>query len=100
MLKSINDGDTWVETGFYDEANSVSDTSPIVDIVVSPKFAKDNTVFVATEYTVYKSVDKGENFVCLTESPTWSGMIRDLDVALDNGGQLAIMVGTWSGDKR
>jgi hypothetical protein len=100
LLKSTDGGYTWVVTGFFEEWSDIegyhAPASPIVDIVVSPDYADDTTVFVATQYTVYQSVDSGKNFNCMEDDPGdyWDADINDIDVALDGRGRLAIMLGT------
>jgi hypothetical protein len=103
LMKSVDGGFTWSITGFYDtwydyDGAGHSDNTPVVDIVFSPDFAEDNTIIVATMFTVYQSVDGGKNFVCMDDTPAWSGQIRDLDVTLDSAGRLALMVGVWDDD--
>jgi hypothetical protein len=98
VLKSTDGGYSWIPTGFYDEWFDASDSSPIVDMVTSPDYNEDTTVFVATAWSVYQSVDGGKNFICMEDSPAWGGNITDLDVSLDDRGRLAVMVGTTAGD--
>ncbi|GAJ02086.1 unnamed protein product, partial [marine sediment metagenome] len=50
LMKSTNGGYAWKATGF-------DDTDTIVDVAVSPDYADDTTVLVATENLVYQSVD-------------------------------------------
>jgi len=98
VLKSMDGGYSWIPTGFYEEASDVRDITPIVDIVASPDYAEDTSVFVATMYSVYQSVDGGKNFICMEDTPVWIGdNITDMDVTLDDRGRLAYMVGTAGG---
>ena len=103
VLKSTDGGYSWIPTGFYDRwldydsANPgpQNDGSPIIDIVASPDYAEDTSIFVATARFVYQSVDGGKNFICMDTAPVWTtDNITDLDVALDDRGRLAYMVGT------
>jgi len=96
VLKSTDGGYSWIPTGFWTEWDDVTDTTPIVDIVVSPDYDEDTSLFVATMYSVYQSVDGGKNFILMEDTPTaWAGStIVDLDVSLDDRGRLAYMVGT------
>jgi len=89
LMRSNNGGYSWRDlTGF-------TDPHKIVDVVVSPDYADDPTVFVATENFVYQSVDGGSHFFQMNQG--WATeTITDLDVALDGRGRLAIMVGTES----
>jgi len=106
VLKSTDGGYSWIATGFYDrwlDYNSATpgnqtDNSPIVDIVSSPDYAEDTSIFVATVRFVYQSVDGGKNFICMDTAPVWTDEnITDLDVSLDDRGRLAYMVGTAVG---
>jgi len=104
VLKSTDGGYSWAATGFYEEWDAEDWNPPgdpigsrIVDIVVSPDYEEDSTVLVATEWSVYQSVDGGKRFACMDDDPDWwdnDQRILDLDVALDDRGRLAIMVGT------
>jgi hypothetical protein len=92
---SCNRGANGTTAADHDEDVTVgiADGSPIVDIVVSPDYADDTTVFVATEWTVYQSVDAGKNFICMEEAPVWAGPISDMDVTLDDRERSAIIIG-------
>jgi hypothetical protein len=97
VLKSTDAGYSWVASEATDSFFNVSGgDEPIVDIMVSPDYENDNRVFVATQNYVYQSVDAGKRFVEMDRE--WgSEMIRDLDVALDENENVAIVVGTWTG---
>jgi len=90
IFKSTDGGYTW----------SLKDTldDDVVDIVVSPDWEDDETVFVATDADLWESVDGGDDFALIAEDDDeWSGeYIEDLDVTLD-GNHLAMLVGTSSG---
>jgi len=96
LLKSADGGYTWtLQTGFRTTATTAGDNTSIVAIGVSPEYASDTTVFVATEDYVWTSVDGGTDF---TEDfvAAWlvNENITDMDVTLDEGGRLATIVGT------
>jgi len=104
VLKSTDGGYSWTVTGFFEDGwtdyngADADDGTTVMDIVVSPDYNEDSTVAVATKRTVYQSVDGGDNFVCMDDDPDWwaaGERIRDLDVALDDRGRLAYMVGTY-----
>jgi len=97
LMKSVDGGYTWkMMDGFRDAADAIGrrgDTSPVMDIVTSPEYADDNTVFVATEANVYQSVNGGEDFSVMTA--VWGTEdITDLDVTIDKSGRLALIIGT------
>jgi photosystem II stability/assembly factor-like uncharacterized protein len=102
VLKSTDGGYSWVPIGFYEAWLDNGDATPIVAILTSPDYTEDTTVLVATELTVYQSVDGGKNFVCMEDTPPWDtnggGTITSMDVSLDDRGRLAYMVGTTGGD--
>jgi hypothetical protein len=105
ILKSGDGGYTWAQqTGFRTAAAAVSDTTCIVDIKVSPQFATDGTVFVATEAGVYQSIDGGVSFTriiaaaSLTTDEESTPWVTNIDVTLDATGRLALLIGTATGD--
>ena len=97
VMKSLDGGYSWTVTGFYDETSDVRDSTPIVDIVVSPEYSDDTTLAVATGAFVYISDDSGKNFTQL-DNPWDAEVITDLDVTIAEDGDLALMVGTDAGD--
>jgi hypothetical protein len=95
LMKSTDGGYSWkCLDGFRLEYNLTGDTSGItVDVVTSPDYEEDETVFVATQQYVYQSVDGGETFTAMTQA--WGAdIIEDLDVTLDDKGRITLMVGT------
>jgi len=95
LMKSTDGGVTWKEqTGFDDATASKTDTTAVVDMALSPEYGSDTTVYVATANYVYVSTDGGKKFRA-TNDAEWTGeTIQDIDVAMDSGGRLAIIVGT------
>lgn len=92
VMKSTDGGYTWKALeGFWDASTGAD----IVDIVVSPEYADDSTVFVATEDYVYQSVNGGDDFTDMdAEWVVGTEEITDLDVTIDSSGRLALIVGT------
>ena len=99
VLKSTDGGYSWTVTGFYEDAEDEDivladkQVTPIVDIVASPEYSDDTTLFVATEGYVYISDDGGKNFTQLSD-PWGSSIITDMDVTIAEDGDTTIMVGT------
>lgn len=101
LYRSTDGGYTWREmTGFTLAMAATGDTSPIVAIEVSPLWADDDIMVVATEAYVYMSGDKGQPFDALAIVPGTvpegvdDDLITSLDVALDKDEDLVILVGT------
>jgi chaperonin GroES len=94
VMKSLDDGYTWKATGFWEEWDNQGDPFAIVDIVTSSEYGDDTTVVVATQWGVYISDDGGDNFVLIGDTGTDfnGGPITDLDVAIAEDGDLALMV--------
>jgi hypothetical protein len=92
VMKSTDGGYTWKALeGFWDASTGAD----IVDIVVSPEYADDSTVFVATEDYIYQSVNGGDDFTDMdAEWVVGTEEITDLDVTIDSSGRLALIVGT------
>jgi len=99
VLKSSDGGYTWTQqTGFRTAAVAASDNSSILDIEVSPQFATDGTVFVATSNGVYQSIDGGVTFTQITAAATLGGgNITNIDIALDSTSRLGLLIGTSTG---
>jgi len=100
LMKSTTDGYGWkFMQGFRDTADVPGDFTNIVDIVTSPDYEEDETLFVATTLYVYQSVDGGETFTAMPEVWLTNDLetINDLDVTVDNKGRITIMVGTSNG---
>jgi len=71
----------------------IGDTSPIVDVVVSPGWEDDDTVLVATRNNVFISGDRGVTFTTMgTPAGGWN-TITSLDAALDDEGRLTLLAG-------
>ncbi len=97
LLKSTDGGYTWtLQSAFKTTAAANSDTTNITAIGVSPEYATDTTMFVATETDVYQTVDGGAAFTAMTRPSGWAGTetISDMDIALDEGGRLSIIIGS------
>ena len=97
MFKSTDSGYTWTkQDGFRTEADNKSDTAAVVGIKLSPEYSSDTTVFVATLNRVYQSVDAGKTFSAMDQPATWdaSESISDMDLALDKGGRLSVIIGS------
>jgi len=91
LLRSSDGGYTWTTL----QDNFPLNQSTIVDIEVSPEYSSDSTIIVATEDYVWTSVDGGTVFT--EDRPSgWGGSenITDMDVILDEGGRLSIIIGT------
>ena len=73
--------------------DAAGDSSAIVDIVVSPDWANDDIVLVATTSNVYISDDRGVEFTSTATSGAL-GTITSLDVALDENGRLTMVAGS------
>jgi hypothetical protein len=94
LLKSGDGGYTWtLQTGFRTTATTATDNTCLVDIMVSPQYATDATVFVATESRLYQSIDGGTTFSSMG-GPYTSQTITDFDVTMDSTGRQAVLVGT------
>jgi hypothetical protein len=94
LLKSSNGGNTWkLQSDFRDEATLKSDNTSIVSIKLSPEYLTDNTIFVATQKHVYQSPDGGTTFYPMTGIWNAADTVTDMDVALDDNGRIAIIVG-------
>ena len=91
LFKSTDDGYTWIMKDDF-SAEAGADDSPIVDIAVSPDYASDDTVLVATEETIYESLNSGDDFAAVWDAP--DGVITDIDVTLDEKDYVAVIVGT------
>jgi hypothetical protein len=96
LLKSTDGGYTWkAQTGFRTEADQTDNTS-IVDIGLSPEYASDATLFVATTTRVYQSVDGAKTFSAMDQPDGWAGteVIQDMDIGLDANGRHSVIIGT------
>jgi len=92
LFRSTDDGYTWREQEtFYDE---------IVDIVVSPGYATDETVVVADLFNVSVSFNLGRDFTVIAETCVNldCSMIMSMDATLDENDRLSILVGTEGGN--
>ncbi len=75
---------------------SRTDTSPIVAIVPSPRYADDSTVFVASTTTVYQSTNGGSSYTQLGQSQGDAGddvAITSLAVAPNYNGVGEVAIG-------
>jgi hypothetical protein len=102
LMKSTTDGYSWkFMQDFRDTADAqtpTADTMPVISIATSPDYEEDETVFVATMWYVYQSVDGGETFTAMpADWLTDSEYIMDMDVTLDEKGRITIVVGTAYG---
>ncbi|MBI2328807.1 MAG: hypothetical protein HYU85_04135, partial [Chloroflexi bacterium] len=68
LLKSTDGGATWsLQAAFKTAATANGDTSTtIVAIKLSPDYATESTLFVATGRAVYQTVDGGTSFTAMT----------------------------------
>ncbi len=96
LLKSTDGGVTWsLQDDFRDTATTNTDNLTIVDVGLSPDYANDQTLFVATEQYVYQSVDGGKNFSAMSQPTGWgTENITSMDVSLDSTGRAAVIIGT------
>jgi photosystem II stability/assembly factor-like uncharacterized protein len=94
LMKSTTDGYGWkMMDGFWQACDNNGDHSAIVDIVTSPEYDDDETVFVATTWFVYQSVDGGDTWAVMPAA--WGAeAITDLDVTMDDKGRITLMVCT------
>jgi len=90
IFKSTDSGYTWKLLDSFSEK--------VVDICVSPEYEDDTTLFVATTDYVYRSRDAGDEFAAMADEWSSGETITDMDVVLDEYDDLAIMVGTKTGD--
>jgi hypothetical protein len=90
LLKSTDGGYTWTVQGTFTNAGN------IVGIGISPEYATDTTLFVATQVRVWQSVDGAKTFSQMDQPTEWVGAetINDMDVALDSGGRHSVIIGT------
>ncbi|MFA5367910.1 MAG: hypothetical protein WC333_08530 [Dehalococcoidia bacterium] len=86
ILKSVDDGYTWKNTGYAD------DGSDIVAIKISPDWVNDGRLYVATETDVYYSKNRGSTFA--SRGATTFGDITSMDVGLDANGDVTVIIGT------
>ena len=94
MMLSTDGGYNWRETGLVDRLIESADTGDIVDIAVSPNWAYQETVLVATTNYIYTSDDGSVSF----KSPIdIGGNIHSLDAALDEYGNPTYLAGTDNG---
>jgi len=92
LMKSTTGGYGWKMMNNF---AAIADGSSIVDIVTSPEYDEDETVFVATQVAVYQSVDGGETWAAMPIG--WGGTITDFDVTMDSKGRITLMVCTATG---
>ena len=92
--KSTDDGYTWKEVAGFNEVVGSDNRTPIVGIGLSPDYATDTTLFIATQKYVYQSIDGGITFSVMP--PVWAAgeNITDMDVALDTRGRVSVVVST------
>jgi len=98
--KSTDGGYTWSLTGLSEEAFNdslaASDNTCVVDIGISPEYASDSSVYIATQKFVYQSTDGGKTFGTMNTPTAFpaTAVINDMDVTLDAGGRLSVIIGT------
>jgi len=90
LLKSTDGGYTWTKQTTFTSMGSIR------GIGVSPEYGVDTTLFVATDNVVYQSVDGAKTFSAMNRPTGWGATetINDMDVALDAGGRLSVIIGT------
>jgi len=95
LFKSNDDGYTWKplwEIPADDNPNGGADSRIIA--LILPRWEDVDTLYLATQYNIYKSTDGGEKFTAFSQLPSASGtLITSLDVTYDGGTHL-ILVGT------
>jgi hypothetical protein len=98
LLRSINAGFSWQETGLGNAMAAIGDISDVVAVVLSPSWNTDGTVFVATEENVYYSDDRGSTFDDLAAVPGTSGAAEITSMVLgQTDGKIVVAVGTSDG---
>ncbi len=99
LMRSTDGGYGWknpitkIDGTAYTTFKAFGDNNAIVDIVVSPDWADDAIVLVATTANVYISDDRGVEFTSTATSGTL-GSITSLDAALDEDGRLTMVAGS------
>lgn len=97
LMRSTDGGYSWknpitkVDGATNTTFDAAGDATAIVDIVISPDWADDDIVLVATTAYVYISDDRGVEF---TSTGGTLGTITSLDAALDEDGRLAMVAGS------
>lgn len=79
FFSSSDGGDTWSRlSAFAFESSSMNDIS------VSPDFANDNTVFVVTEFDIWRSTDSGVTWSSVQQALVGAGIAISPDYANDD----------------
>jgi len=97
LLKSTDGGYTWTLSTAY---KGTADTASIVAVKISPNYATDQTLWVATCLNVWESVDGGTTFSMVTPTgfpATVGEVITSIDIAIDRTGRTSELVGTSNG---
>ena len=102
IFKSMDGGITWNNNGYGTGLSGI----PVVGLAISPQYATDTTVIVATgasplpntSNNIYRSTDGGANFAKFTPTVTFGGAnITSVDIGQYYLGGQAILVGYSSG---
>jgi photosystem II stability/assembly factor-like uncharacterized protein len=110
LFKSTDDGYTWtplwkIPAGDKPAGGPVSDPNPKIIALLLPRWEYPDTLYLATQYNVYKSTDGGENFTTVGGRPTYGGgadparsrLITSLDVTYYHNNHL-VLVGSGDAD--
>ena len=95
LMKSSNGGVSWTSANLGGNALAAVSGAAIVDIAISPNFATDTTILVATSTTLYRSRNGGASFLVVT-GPT-VGNITCIDTApyyIPSGGSAILVSGS------
>ncbi|MFC2011040.1 hypothetical protein ACFLUR_01975 [Chloroflexota bacterium] len=93
LLKSTDGGYTWTVQ------NTFLNAGDIAGIGISPEYATDTTLFVATATTVHQSVDGAKTFSAMDQPTGWAvgtEVIMDMDIAMDSGGRHSVIIGSMT----
>ncbi|MFC1937964.1 hypothetical protein ACFLWY_05360, partial [Chloroflexota bacterium] len=104
LFQSTDDGFTWeslwkIPNDDKPAGGPAADPDPRVITLVLPQWEDADTLFLATQYSVYKSTDGGEEFTRIAARPAYgsgadntnSRLITSLDVTHSEGQYLALI---------